>query len=115
MSAQPSKDIGALTAAEWFTSGSGTTRVTANAYSVRNGEYIAIKLTSSANKLIAHFWTGQAGMGRGLPAAGSGYEHLEVFSFAQPGSEYLTTDGQPVIVLRVPVAAAVGAKYYAGF
>ena len=102
--------------AKWFTSGSTTTRVNANALSCKNGEFLAYKLPSSANKLVAHFWTGQAGMGSALPTS-AGYEHLEVFSFAQPGNAYSATnsDGVPSIVLRVPVAAAVGAKYYAGF
>lgn len=55
-------------------------------------------------------------MGHALPTT-AGYEHLEVFSFAQPGNAYSGTAsaGVPAIVLRVPVAAAVGAKYYAGF
>jgi hypothetical protein len=73
-------------------------------------------MTASANKLIASFWTGQAGMGRSPPTT-AGYNMLEVFSFAQPGNAYSATnsDGLPAIVLRVPVAAAVGAKYYSGF
>jgi hypothetical protein len=55
-------------------------------------------------------------MGSALPTTAD-YEHLEVFSFAQPGNAYSATnsDGVPSIVLRVPVAAAVGAKYYSGF
>lgn len=105
-----------MTGAEWFTTATGTTRVNANALTCRNGEFLAYKLPASANKLVAHFWTGQAGMGSALPTT-AGYEHLEVFSFAQPGNAYSATnsDGVPAIVLRVPVAAAVGAKYYAGF
>jgi hypothetical protein len=114
-----------LTGANWFTTDTAGTRVNANALSCKNGEYLAYKLPSSANKLVAHFWTGQAGMGRGIPAMTKDsnnvitdtYRHLEVFSFAQPGNAYSATnsDGVPAIVLRVPVAAAVGAKYYAGF
>jgi len=105
-----------LTGAEWFTANTSTTRVTAVPLTCRNGEYLAYTLTASANKLVAHFWTGQAGMGHALPTT-AGYEHLEVFSFAQPGNAYSATasEGVPAIVLRVPVAAAVGAKYYAGF
>jgi hypothetical protein len=72
--------------------------------------------STAANKLYAHFWTGQSGMGRGLPTeVATTFKHLEVFSFAQPGASYTTTTAQPMIVLRVPVAAVVGDKYFAGF
>lgn len=73
-------------------------------------------MTATANKLYAHFWTGQSGMGRGLPTeVATTFKHLEVFSFAQPGASYTTTSAQPMIVMRVPELAIVGDKYFAGF
>jgi len=55
-------------------------------------------------------------MGRGLPTAvANTFQHLEVFSFAQPGAAYATTTAQPMIVLRVPEAAVAGDVYVAGF
>lgn len=71
-------------------------------------------MTATANKLYAHFWTGQSGMGRSFDAT-SDFKYLEVFSFAQPGVSYTTTSAQPMIVLRVPELAVVGEKYLAGF
>ena len=55
-------------------------------------------------------------MGRGLPTAvANTFQHLEVFSFAQPGAAYAANTAQPMIVLRVPVAAVAGDVYVAGF
>ena len=56
-------------------------------------------------------------MGRfSLPTETATFKHLELWSFAQPGNKYTTTDAQPAVVLRVPTAAVKGnAKYYAGF
>jgi len=51
-----------------------------------------------------------------LPTETATFKHLELWSFAQPGNSYTTTDAQPAVVLRVPTAAIKGsAKYYAGF
>jgi hypothetical protein len=106
-------------ASVWSTSAnSATSRVKVQAQNGRNGDYIAYSLeASSTKKLYAHFWTGQTGMGRGLPAETSSFKHLEVYAFAQPGTDY-TESGKaaiPAIVLRVPEAATGGEKYYAGF
>ena len=58
-------------------------------------------------------------MGRGLPAESNDntFKHLEVYAFAQPGTDYTVTgkNAIPAIVLRVPEAATSGQKYYAGF
>jgi len=58
-------------------------------------------------------------MGRSsLPAETTTFKHLELFSFAQPGDSMTTgatVDARPVVVLRVPEAAIIGDKYYAGF
>jgi len=112
---QPTVDIMALTAAQWSAT-STTIKIASTALSCRNGEYLSYKLTASTNKLYTHFWTGQSGMGRGLPTAvANTFQHLEVFSFAQPGASYATTTAQPMIVLRVPEAAVAGDVYVAGF
>jgi len=86
----------------------------------RNGEYLAYSFESSESnkKLYTHFWTGVAAMGRGLPAAEANtFQHLEVYSFAQPGTEYKEAAkvALPAIVLRVPEAAISGDKYFTGF
>jgi hypothetical protein len=66
-------------------------------------------------------------MGRSsLPAETATFKHLELFSFAQPGTDTTVGDpataarvaAKPVVVLRVPESAMEGdgtIKYYAGF
>jgi hypothetical protein len=58
-------------------------------------------------------------MGRGLPAESNdnSFKHLEVYSFAQPGTSYTYASKAaiPAIVFRVPENAAYNAKYFAGF
>ena len=66
-------------------------------------------------------------MGRSsLPAETATFKHLELFSFAQPGTDITVGDpataanvaAKPVVVLRVPESAMKGdgtIKYYAGF
>jgi len=92
--------------------------------SARAGEYLVYSFTASdaTKKLIANFWTGQAGMGRSsLPAETATFKHLELFSFAQLGGEFTVgaaVGAKPIVVLRVPEQAMKGdgtIKYYAGF
>lgn len=112
---QPASSIVGLTAAKWAAATSTTERITLTDVTCRNGEYLAYTLTKATGNLYAHYWTGESAMGRGLPAAAGTFKHLEIFSFTQPGATYTATASQPMIVMRVPVAAAVGDKYYAGF
>lgn len=83
-----------VTAAHWIgattaNSNTASTGIKREAVSARAGEYLIYKFsaTTGAKKLIANFWTGQAGMGRSsLPAETTTFKHLELFSFAQPGA-----------------------------
>jgi len=111
-----------VTVTHW--TGASTAGIKQSTKSARAGEYLIYKFsaTSSTLKLIANFWTGQAGMGRSsLPAETATFKHLELFSFAQPGASMTTgatLDAKPVVVLRVPEQAMIGdgtIKYYAGF
>jgi hypothetical protein len=112
---QMTTDIAAIASTVWE-SGSAQ-KIDTQAVKARAGEYLFFQRTAATGKALVNFWTGQAGMGRfNLPAESATFKHLELWSFAQPGNKYTTTDAQPAVVLRVPTAAIKGtAKYYAGF
>lgn len=114
-SIQMATDISAIANTVWE-SGSAE-KIDTQAVKARAGEYLFFQRTAAAGTAIVNFWTGQAGMGRfTLPAESTTFKHLELWSFAQPGNKYTTTNAQPAVVLRVPTAAIKGsAKYYAGF
>ena len=118
-SAQGTELVGAA-ASVWTTAADeATSRVKIQTKSCRNGEYLAYSFEASeaSKKLYTHFWTGVSSMGRGLPDEVTGFKHLEVYSFAQPGTSYTESSkvAIPAIVFRVPEAAAIGEKYFAGF
>lgn len=116
---QMTTDISAIASTVWESG--AAQKIDTQAVKARAGEYLFFKGVASAGKAIVNFWTGQAGMGRfALPAETATFKHLELWSFAQPGNKYTTTDAQPAVVLRVPTTAIDSdlrdkSFYYAGF